>query len=236
MISRKLITRCMMVLCLSVLTMRAQPSGGQREVEFSCISWNGLPSETLYYWDGSAHQPVELKKYKHSPAYKTVGDQFYLFVERTNRAGEKVYQRLARAPFAKESSKMLYVIKHRGKGEGLKVQIMGIDDSLAAFPKGSFRFINLMNHKIMLRFDDKRINLASRRSRVVSVNGSVLGGYMPFLVGNKQGEIILETQIFHQPAGRKLVFIGPSDRGRVKPTVKYFTEIVRPSENVNPSP
>lgn len=210
-----------------IFPLLAQAQGSARKIEFTCIAWNGVPAETLFYWDGKKHQPIELKKYKRTDTYVTQGERFNLFLEQMGDDGEKVYQVIASAPFASDTKKMLYVLKHGQSNGKFALQIMGMNDAQSVFPRGGFRFVNFTKDKKLVLFEGKKLSIAPGASKIVKASGPEQGGFMPFLIGNHKGEKVFETQIYRQPAGRKMVFIGPSRNGRKMPTVKYFTDIVR---------
>ena len=64
--------------------------------------------------------------------------------------------------------------------------------------------------------------------QVVKAKSPAKGGFMPFMLGDPSGNIVFETRLFGQPAGRKMAFIGNAAEPEGQPKVMFLTQIIPP--------
>ncbi|MGB1937460.1 MAG: hypothetical protein ACPHVK_08210, partial [Akkermansiaceae bacterium] len=131
------------LVCTSSLSAQ-QPAG--RAFECSFVTWENLSIPVLFYKDGDDYHEIKMMRRQRSQLYEMERGQteMRLFRETVNEDGETVYEVVGKAPIKPEVSRMLFFIQERSerkKGE-LPLLLSGIDDSLVAFPMGSFRFVN----------------------------------------------------------------------------------------------
>ncbi len=64
--------------------------------------------------------------------------------------------------------------------------------------------------------------------QVVKAKIPAKGGFMPFMLGDPSGNIVFETRLFGQPAGREMVFIGNAAKPEGQPKVMFLTQVIPP--------
>jgi hypothetical protein len=121
---------------------------------------------------------------------------------------------------------MLYFLRESGSNkEGTRpLGLFGIDDSEAAFPDSSFRFINFINAPLLLEFNKKRFGLKPGQSEVHRLNLTEAGSFTSFLVKDIQGKVLGGTRLFSHAASREMVLIFPPKQGKKRLDIRYFSD------------
>lgn len=237
------------VLAILPLAPPAAVQAGEREsadpqtVEFSCVAWDSLPFPELFFREGKEYLPIKLTGGQRSPTYH-LRDAHALEVfvrkEKAAAGGEAAssdsYKLAGLAPLLEGSIRMLFLIeptKETDKNSSpLPLQLRGMDDSQEAFPAGSFRFINLTPDLLRVEFGGANHDLPEGGAIVLKPDLSAAGGFLPVILTNEEGRIVLENRFFAQRMGRELVIISPPDEGRKELKVKFLSDVIPAS----PSP
>ena len=224
---------CLIVACLASLSLLPslpgqEPAGGS--FEFSFVAWENLSIPEVLYKDGGNYHVIELIKRQRSKVYefKRAQSDMRLYVQEVNDEGELVYKVIGRAAIKAGSSRMLFFIQERvnKKDDELPLFLSGIDDSLDAFPMGSFRFVNNTKVPMQVLFPNTRAELPAKSSKVLSPKIAKLGGFIPLYVLDMEKNVLFESRFFAQPRGRKMVFISPPKKPGGKVHLAFLPHIV----------
>jgi hypothetical protein len=198
-------------------------------VEFSCLVWEPLPIPEVFYLDGKSYLPLEFSLGNRSQLYPLKqATGLELFVKESGANGATTYKLVGKAPLAAGTRRMLFVIYPVPNSGGLPLRLIAVDDSLNTFPPGTFKFVNFSNSALQVKFGGRNTKLPAGDISVVKSNVSEKGGFLPFLIGDANGQIVFETRLFGQSSGREMVFIGtPAEPGGL-PRVMFLTQIIPP--------
>jgi hypothetical protein len=222
------IAACLVSLSLSPSLPGQESSGGAFECSF--VAWENLSMPEILYKDGNDFHAIELIKRQRSKVYelKQAHSEMRLYVQEVNDKGEVIYKVIGRTAIKAGSSRMLFFIQERlsvKEGE-LPLFLSGIDDSLDAFPMGSFRFINNTKIPMQVMFPGTRAELPARSGKVLSPKIPKLGGFIPLYVLDMKKTVVFESRFFGQPRGRKMVFINPPKKPGGKVQLAFLPHIV----------
>lgn len=197
---------------------------------FSCLYWEGKPKEELFYRHGESMKPLEFSQATRSKLAELPGASSFELFRRTAEPKEDdlPFERLASAAIPSGAIRVLFLVIPFETEAGSSYRIVAMDDSLNAFPRGSFRFANFTSQPLQVSLDGKRQRIPSKELVVVTPKPRQNGGFLPFLIGNAKGETLFGTRLFGQPDGRELVFITPPLRQGGKPRVKFISQLVPP--------
>ena len=113
------------------------------------------------------------------------------------------------------------------KKEGeLPLLLSGIDDSLDAFPMGSFRFVNNTKQSIQVWFPNSREVVPASSNKVLLPKIPKLGGFIPLYILDMNKNVLFQSRFFGQPRGRKMVFVTPPKGPESKVHVAFLPHIV----------
>ena len=224
---------CLLVVIFAAVactpSLHAQQPGG-RSFECSFVTWENISIPVLLYKDGDDYHKVEMMKRQRSQLYEMKGGQaeMRLYRETVNEEGETVYEVVGKAPIKPGVSRMLFFIQERSeRKEGeLPLLLSGIDDSLEAFPMGSFRFVNNTKQDIEVLFPKTRDTIPSRSVKVLSPKIPKLGGFIPLFIVDTEKQILFQSRFFGQPRGRKMIFVNPPKGPESKVHVAFLPHIV----------
>jgi hypothetical protein len=212
-------------------------STDSQPVEFSCVAWEILPFPELFYRNGKKYLPIKLSAGQRSPACRLQdAHALELFVRKEKAAGgsksasSDSYKLAGLAPLREGTGRMLFLIEPTKESDknsnGLPLQLRGMDDSLETFPAGSFRFINLTPDLLRIEFGGATHDLPEGGEQVLSPDFSAAGGFLPVIIKNEEGRIVLENRFFAQLTGRELVIISPPTEGRKELKVKFLSDAI----------
>ena len=213
--------------CTSSLSAQ-QPAGGALQCSF--VTWENLSIPALLYKDGDNYHEIKMMKRQRSQLYEMKRGQaeMQLFREVVNDEGETVYAVVAKSPIKPGSSSMLFFIQERSeKKEGeLPLLLSGIDDSLEAFPMGSFRFVNNTKTPVQVLFPSSKDVVQARSAKVLVPKIPQLGGFIPLYILDMNKNVLFQSRFFGQPRGRKMVFVNPPKGPESKVHVAFLPHIV----------
>ena len=227
----------------AALQAEEKESPDPQTVGFSCVAWDIQPFPELFYREGKEYLPIKLSAGQRSPAYHIQdAHALELFVRKEKAAsdGKSVsfdsYKLAGLAPLLEGVGRMLFLIEPTNESDkysnGLPLQLRGMDDSLETFPAGSFRFINLTPDLLRIEFGGATHDLPEGDAKILTPDLSAAGGFLPVIIKNEEGRIVLENRFFAQRTGRELVIISPPDEGRKELKVKFLSDAIPAS----PSP
>ena len=210
--------------------LSAQSKSEKRTVTFSCAVWDKLPQTPLFFFDGKKFQALKLKKFKRSDLFKLKdAEDFSLFIQSKTKDGELSYKRVGKTSILSNSSRILYLLSHQKTATArLNVRITGIDDSLGAFPPGTFRFVNFTSETLLIKFGDQKAKVKPQKVTTIKQRNQLESGLLPMMVGDSKGNVLLEDRLYVRSRGRKIVFISPPVKKGASLKIKYLSEIVPP--------
>ena len=196
------------------------------EIEFTCVSWKPLGYPELFYRNGDDYIKIEVSTRKRSEAYSHQAHQaFELYVPQTNSVGDSGYALVGQGMPQAGVERMLFIIEKNASEEGLPLQVRGFDDSLETCPIGAFCFANLTEEALEVHFGETVNALHPDTISVIKDAVALSGGFIPFFLKDENGKIVVETRLFGQTTGRKMVFIYPPKANRRKFSVQFLSEI-----------
>lgn len=195
--------------------------------KISCLYWEGKPSEVLYFKEGEHFRPLEFKQAQRSNEFSLQGmSNFELYREAAHpEPGKPPYELLSQCTIPDAADILFVVIPYERKG-ALLYHVHAMDDTLASFPRGSFRFVNYTTDGIQVKCGAQTQKIAPLGLWSLSSIDSPTGGFVPFVLGDSDGATIYGTRIFGQPSGRELVFIIPPSQAGGTPRVKFISQLV----------
>lgn len=229
---------CVLLLDCSLLAQQANEGKGdpgrKSGLVFSCVALGEIPDEALFYRDGENYMPLELfPGTRSAPMPLRNPGVFSLFV--AEEADEKTtYREVGRSSLIPGTRKLLFLLDEVSGTSELKLRIVAIDDSLDAFPAGSFRFFNLTSMRLQVKLAGQVSGIDAGKEEVVRSHVDENGAFVPFLIGDPKGKVIFETRLFGQPTGREMVFIGKPAKPGEMPKVKFLTQIIPRKLPVSP--
>ncbi len=231
------------LICLSCL-LGCFPCHGQNAekekspVKFSCLYWEGLPPEDLYYREKKTFHQLTFKKASRSNHLHLKGMEFFeLHRKVENPDPEKdtpPYQLLTKVKIP-ASKEVLFLVIPFKRESAVYYRVFTMDDSLKAFPRGAFRFANFYKKMLYVKCGDTVKKILPNQLTVVRSSNKPNGGFVPFLIADDKGKKIFGTRIFGQPAGRELIFISPPEKKGGVPRVKFVSQLVAPPVPPDPN-
>lgn len=220
---------CVLLLATYPALLPAQAASGKPGVEFSCLIWEPLSIDEVFYRDGKSYLPLEFSPGNRSQLYPLKDTtSFELYEKATGADGAATYKLVGKAPWIAEVRRMLFLVDPVPNATGLPLRIFSVNDALDVFPPGTFRFLNFSSATLQVKFAGQVNKLPAGEITVVKSNVSEKGGFLPFQIGDSEGKVVFETRLFSQPSGRDMVFIGnPAAHGGLA-KVKFLTEIIPP--------
>jgi hypothetical protein len=207
--------------------------GHSGSIQFSCVVWEKLSYPELFYHHGGEYLPIETSAGQRSKAYPLKGvEALELFIRKTTVAGATEssappeYERVGTAPLLPEVKRLLFLIDAKKDANGLPLRVLGIDDSLEIFPAGSYRFFNRTPDLLRIEFGGATHDLPQGASKVVTPELPEAGGFLPVIIRNAPGRILLENRFLAQRTVRELVIIGPPTEGRTGIAIQSLSEII----------
>jgi hypothetical protein len=220
---------------LFAVMLDAQPLGGENGTEkesasarsFACAIWEPLPFE-VFYFDGIDYQPIELRPRQRSKNYDLPAGQssFQLFREQTDEAGEIIYQLAGAASIPELAKVTLFMLSFAPEAE-IPIRMFGIDDSVEAFPAGSFRFLNVSERVLLVRINGEKVEVGPREMKLASPEIPELSGFIPFYIADKANQKILyQTKLYAEPRGRSMAFIviENDERGGDRVRIRFISD------------
>lgn len=215
------------------LHAKGDDSGHAKGIEFSCATLEDLPYHELYYQHGKQHLPLALAAGQRSKLYHLQGvETLELFVRKEQAAGSGTagaapeYQRVGMAPLLKGVKRLLFLIDATKDATDLPLRLLGMDDTLATFPAGSFRFINRTPNPLRLELAGATHELPQGALKVVTPALPGAGGFLPAIIKSADGQLVLENRFFAQRTGRELVIISPPAAGRTELAMRFLSETI----------
>lgn len=181
---------------------------------FSCVAWEKLPYEELYYRKGESFLPLNLYVGHRSSIYNmTKGGFVEFYIQELDDEGKTKYVLVAKAPKVEGSKRMLFILMKSTKASAaLPLKVFSVDDSLAKFPAGSIRFVNFTNQPLKVLFAGSNTTLPARDIKVVDTKVSKGGHFLPFYVKDAEDRTVYSTRIIARATGRDMLFILPPTR------------------------
>jgi len=215
------------------LQAKDESPGHSGSIQFSCAVWEKLTYPELFYLDGGEYLPIEISVGQRSKAYPLKGaETLELFIRKKMPAGAAQsnaaveYERVGTAPLLPDVKRILFLIDAKKDANGLPLRVLGIDDSLEIFPAGSYRFFNQTPDLLRIKFGGATHDLPQGALKVVTPELPEAGGFLPVIIKNEQGHILLENRFLAQRTGRELVIIGPPAEGRTGIAIRFLSEII----------
>jgi hypothetical protein len=234
-------TKSLLAIFLSILpfvlpaTLQAKDkdSGPAAASNFTCAVWGVQPYPELFYHQGGEFLPVELSPGQRSKVYPLKGTEvFELFIRKATVAGTAdssappEYEKVGVTALPEGAKRMLFLIEAKNEGQGPPLQLLAMDDSLEAFPAGSYRFLNRTPELLRIDFGGATHDLPPGELKIVTPVLPEAGGFLPVVIKNEQGLSLFENRFLAQRNGRELVIISPPTEGRTALVIKFLSEII----------
>ena len=196
---------------------------GEGNISLSFITLNEITVSPLYIKTGKKMEPLLLRNNRKSLPHKVSGlSALQLFTDNPSREKDAPpYFLLGEAKLVSGTSTMLYFLRETPEK---KIQAFGIDDSRSKFPKSSYRFINFINAPIVVEFNKKKIGLKPRQDKVMKLNLSEKGEFTPFIVYDKDGELLGGSRLFSHANNREMVLFFPPKKGKKRLDLRFFSD------------
>ncbi|MEI8039126.1 MAG: hypothetical protein WCJ14_12120 [Verrucomicrobiota bacterium] len=222
---------------------KGEDSGHSQAVGFSCAVWENLPFPELFYRHGTEYLPVELTAGQRSKVHPLKGvETLELFIRKAQAAdatapsAARNYNRVGMAPMLKGVKRMLFLIEAKQDSTGMPLQLLGMDDTLEAFPAGSFRFLNQTPNPLRILCAGATHELPPGALQVVTPELPKAGGFLPVIIKNEDDRKLLENRFFAQPTGRELIIIRPPAEGRTELVMKFLSDPIPASPRSSRKP
>jgi len=229
---RKFFAATILAVVLFSPSLHAQEEKTKSSFEFSFVTWKNLTVAPVFYRDGDKYHEIDLIRAQRSELYrfKKPQAQMLLYTQGENEEGEIVYKLAGKTAIKAASSRMLFFIQdHVEVGpDQLPLILSGIDDSLDAFPMGSFRFVNSTKLPLQVLFPSSRKALPPQSAEVLIPKIPELGGFIPIYILDADKNIVFQSRFFGQPRGRKMVFIAPPKKPGGKVNLAFLPQIIPP--------
>jgi len=197
---------------------------------FSCVIWEPLGYE-LFYYHQELYRPLKLPLKRRSELFEIAPNTEFLelFRQVTTEEGETVYQLAGRAPIVEKTDRILYFLSKNERDAEMPIRLFGIDDSLEAFPSGSFRFLNTTQVPLSVMINETKADVPPRGIVVVSPEIPKSGGFLPFYIADlERQKVIYQTRLYGQAKGRNMAFIlieeDQTTQGRVN--IRFLSELI----------
>lgn len=255
-LSLPLYLRLLLLLAIGPVGYAEEAEVQAPRIEFSCLHWDGIPEEKLYYREGEHFHLLELRNGARSETRPLKGmTNFELYAEAVNPGeGEGPFKLLGKVAIPPDVRDVLFYIIADREEEQTRYQLVAMDDSHKAFPRGYFRFVNLSGRELSVEFSGAVRDLAA--DQIAEMPYKILDGggtFVPCIIraavneqaaaaenekGDEQGQepagkakdpdkIIFGTRLFGQPSGRELMIIRPSPmKGSDRLKLKFYTQLI----------
>lgn len=180
--------------------------------EFSCLRLDTLPEGEIYYKSAEGMKLIVNLPKRRSEAKPLKGsDSFRIFMKVEAEDGSFTYKVIGESKIPQETKTVLFILSAAEKGSKLPVRMIALDDSLKAFPKGTFRFANFTDEKFGIKFGELKRVIKPNALTLMKVSMHRTGGFMQMTMYGMDGEPLYGKKIFGQPNNRGIVFIMPSE-------------------------
>ena len=226
-----------MLLCMLLASQASgindeqKPERLQKEPgSFSCILWEKAPGVELelYFQDGGDFIPLKLNMHSRSKVRSLkVSDIFSLYMaDGKDEEGKAKYREVGRAPQTPRMSHVLYVLFPEEHEGALHFRILPLNDALKHFPAGSFCFVNFTEETLDIRLSLNSKKIPSQETAVMASNVDPKGNMVPCVMKNEQDQVIFGSRLFAQASGREIVFISPSKKQELRPSIKFLPQLL----------
>jgi len=201
-------------------------------IEFSCVTWDKIgKDQELYYRDGLDYQRVDIGYKRRSKLQELSAGHAHLeiYEKVATSDGGLEFRAVGRGANIAGTSRVLFFIK-LASDDQQRMSVFGIDDSIAAFPVGAFRFLNTTNEPLQVLLNESKGSVPARGMTVIRPDVPELGGFMPVYIGDSEDNVIFESRFYAQPRGRKLVIIRSPETPDSKIRLRFLSEIVVASQ------
>ncbi|WPJ97279.1 hypothetical protein SH580_06105 [Coraliomargarita algicola] len=219
----------LIALCLPLFTQvfAAQLEAGASGLKFTCLIWDRLPMQELYYKDGQSYQLITFRKGKRSQDYPLKKSEvFELYVPDVNAASEPSYKLVGATPLVAGTQEMLFIIMSAEAESEMPLSIISLDDSLAGFPPGSFQFSNFTDSALLVKVRNELTELESGQTATVSAQSLDDDGMVPVTFTSLAGELLQFNRFYAHTRSRELVLIRKSKNTRKPLEFKFIPQSV----------
>ncbi|MGJ8671351.1 hypothetical protein [Rubritalea sp.] len=224
---------CLFSLLCSVYAQSEQADAFEKKAKstFSCVIWDKLETEQLFFQYKKQFHPLKLRKGTRSKSFPIEKSDFFTLYTKQEVDGKTQYQPYAQCKMPSFKQRALFLLIPDSTSTERPLRITGVDDSLGSFPPGSYKFFNLTKTPLQTLINGQKSRVSAGSIKVVDANVPVKGGMLPFIIG-ANNKIIFETRLFSQPKERKMVFVFPeTSKNKARPIqLKFLSQLVNPSE------
>ncbi|MEP2776227.1 MAG: hypothetical protein ABJQ29_06945 [Luteolibacter sp.] len=223
------------LLFLATLTILPAQEAEKTTFRFSCVSFEPLSIADLHYREGKKYLPLNVASCNRSEPVPLRGMKFLeIHIPFTDDDGKPGYKLVGKARIPKGTNLALFFVHEKATPDGLPLTVSGIDDSLKTFPPGTFRFANLTNVPLRVKFGDTSSAIGAGGMTVVESKVSAEGGFLPLWITDTKGNKIYENRLWSQVSGRDMFFIGPPPQPGARVSIMLLPQIVAPERQPQP--
>lgn len=238
----RVLAGCALLLAWAPVVVAQQPRTGAdaaRTFQALAISPSPVLAELFYMRGPNEGVPLDVSTHRLSPTPMVAGSgPLVLAVKRADAQGKQTFVPVAQAEWPQGGgvNRALLFVAVNGSGRDTKVQVIAMDNSLAAFPMRSVRVINLSGRPLLGQYGDFRGELPTGPAKAVAypavkppTNGGV--GRFPVAIGQRaaQGEsmkVLFNGWTEAWPEARTLLLVVPGANPE-RPQVRFLVDAPR---------
>jgi hypothetical protein len=197
------------------------------------MAWEPVEPGIRYASTGEESEALRLSSEVRSPEYRYRGpNPLVFFRERTGPEGETLREPVASVRVSPNLRQAFFLFFPIDAPQGAeRYRILTVDDSRAAFPPGSYRFINLTDHRIAGQIGDTQFVLPYKENRIVRPEHETGRNIsLQLAIENPDGwQRKVSTAWLYRDTARSLVFLArDGDRLAIRSVPQY--QIPQPDE------
>lgn len=223
---RSILNYLLILFTLSPLSASAQTQDEDLNKKFSLAVLEKLAYDEIYFRYGSDFIPLKLYIGARSHLYdlKEI-EALELYIPNIKEDAEIPYTLVGKSSFIKSSQQTLFLITNsKKKNSKFPLSLMALDDSLEAFPRGSFRFINFTSLSLKVLLNDRASSIQPNQITNISSRVDESGGLIPFVIGDSKNNILYKNRLFARTNNRKIVLITPPKKSNLKVDISIISE------------
>ena len=208
------VTRYLMIGMTMLMMGAAQEAAPQKSkgATFSIMPLEKLGGDTLYYLYGREMTALEFRYKKRSVNLPVrLGAPLKLYVKDASSESKFPYKLVAQSGDITNRRTLVFIKKSK-QGAELPYAMQTMDDDLARFPQGSFRYINMTKVPLVVECGGVKSSIGAYSDTVARPKIPESAGSMPIIIRTKDGMQVLGGQTYGIPTDRKMIIIRPNEK------------------------
>lgn len=185
-------------------------------LEFTAIEYGASnSSEPIFYHDGKEYKEIKLRNQRRSLTCRAeLGEDRVLRMFSKNPSQEPnaiPYLVIGSVTVDSGYERVLLLINRIGNDGANQLRLRLIEESVASFPRGSYRFINLSGRKIGILFGEEKVLIEDDEMKTLKANPkNDEGNYVQVQLVGQTGYLYQSTWYIGR-FSRELVFLLPDE-------------------------